>query len=355
MVSLARLFARFPLPKSFLPSYRYGARLLSLYEISLTQFYTAFTAVLFCGEAASYYFTYTTSLTQARRAANYMFWLQDQTPSIREDPDSSASLNSDNEGEKHPGADMVASNVKFSYPQRPSLKVLQGISFHAHRGQSLALVGPSGCGKSTMVSLLERFYDSTGGQISYNKTPIYELCPRVYRSRISLVQQEPTLYSFTLKENISLGSSHPSTVTEADIQDACRKANIHGFISSLPEGLNTPVGAGGSALSGGQRQRVAIARALLRKPQLLLLDEATSALDTESEQVVQAALEESKKEEGCTTVAVAHRLSTIKDSDCIYVFQSGNTVESGTHAELLEKRDVYYQMCLGQGLDRAAE
>lgn len=206
-----------------------------------------------------------------------------------------------------------------------------------------------------MISLLERFYDSTGGQIIHNKTPIHELCPRVYRSRISLVQQEPTLYSFTLKENVSLGSLDPSSVTKADIQDACRKANIHEFISSLPEGLNTPVGAGGSALSGGQRQRVAIARALLRKPQLLLLDEATSALDTESEKVVQTALDESKKKEGCTTVAVAHRLSTIKDFDCIYVFQSGNVVESGTHAELIEKRDVYYQMCLGQGLDRAVE
>jgi ATP-binding cassette subfamily B (MDR/TAP) protein 1 len=206
-----------------------------------------------------------------------------------------------------------------------------------------------------MISLLERFYDPTGGQIIYNKTPIYELCPRVYRSGISLVQQEPTLYSFTLKENISLGSSDPSSVTEADIQDACRKANIHEFISSLPEGLDTPVGAGGSALSGGQRQRVAIARALLRKPHLLLLDEATSALDTESEKVVQRALDESKKKDGCTTVAVAHRLSTIKDFDCIYVFQNGNIVESGTHTELIEKRDVYYQMCLGQGLDRAVE
>ena len=284
-----------------------------------------------------------------------MFWLQAQTPSIHEDPDSSASLDTDDEGEKNPGADVVASNVNFFYPQRPSLKVLQGISFHAHRGQSIALVGPSGCGKSTMISLLERFYDSTGGQIMYNKNPIDELCPRFYRSHISLVQQEPTLYSFTLKENISLGSSNPSSVTEADIQDACRRANIHDFISSLPEGLDTSVGAGGSALSGGQRQRVAIARALIRKPQLLLLDEATSALDTESEQIVQAALEESKKRDGCTTISVAHRLSTIKESDCIYVFQSGNVVESGKHVELVEKRGFYYQMCLGQGLDRAAD
>ena len=113
-----------------------------------------------------------------------MFWLQAQTPSIHEDPDSSASLDTDDEGEKNPGADVVASNVNFFYPQRPSLKVLQGISFHAHRGQSIALVGPSGCGKSTMISLLERFYDSTGGQIMYNKNPIDELCPRFYRSNI---------------------------------------------------------------------------------------------------------------------------------------------------------------------------
>ena len=206
-----------------------------------------------------------------------------------------------------------------------------------------------------MVSLFERFYDPTGGQITYNRTPIQELCPRIYRSRISLVQQEPTLYSFTLKENIALGALDPSSVTEADIQDACRKANIHEFISSLTEGLNTRVGAGGSALSGGQRQRITIARALLRRPQLLLLDEATSALDTESEKVVQAALDESKNEEGCTTVTAAHRLSTVKDSDCIYVFHGGIIVESGTHAGLIEKRNVYYEMCLGQGLGRSVE
>ncbi|PQK17486.1 hypothetical protein BB8028_0007g06810 [Beauveria bassiana] len=333
----------------------YGARLLSLHEINLTQFYTSFTAVLFCGEAASYYFVYTTSLTQARSAANYVLWLQAQTPSIHEDPSCSASLSLDDQEGKRSGADVGASQVEFFYPQRPSLKILRGVSLEAHRGQSIALVGPSGCGKSTMISLLERFYDPTGGQITYNRTPIHELCPRIYRSRISLVQQEPTLYSFTLRENISLGAVDPGSVTDANIQDACREANIYEFISSLPEGLNTRVGAGGSALSGGQRQRVAIARALLRKPQLLLLDEATSALDTESERVVQAALDESKEAEGCTTVTVAHRLSTIKDSDCIYVFQSGTIVESGTHADLIEKRDVYYQMCLSQGLDRAAE
>lgn len=284
-----------------------------------------------------------------------MLWLQAQTPLIREDPDSPGSSNSNIEGEKQTGADIEASDVRFSYPQRPSLRILRGISLHAHRGQSIALVGPSGCGKSTMISLFERFYEPTSGQIMYNKTEISQMCPRVYRSHISLVQQEPTLYSFTLKENISLGSSDPASVTEADIQNACRKANIHEFIASLPEGLNTPVGAGGSALSGGQRQRVAIARALLRRPQLLLLDEATSALDTESERVVQMALNESKKKDGCTTIAVAHRLSTIKDFDCIYVFQNGSILESGTHAELIEKRDVYYQMCLGQGLDRVTE
>ncbi|OTA57384.1 multidrug resistance protein [Hypoxylon sp. EC38] len=280
----------------------YGARLLLFYEISLTQFYTTFTSVWFCGEAASYYFNYTTILTQSARRREL------------------SSLNSDSEGGKHSGADIEASDVEFSYPQRASLKILRGISLQAHRGQSIALVGPSGCGKSTMISLLERFYDPSSGQIIYNKTLIYELCPRVYRSRISL--------------NISLGSSDPSSVTEADIQDVCRKANIYEFISSLPEGLNTSVGVGGSALSGVQRQRVAIARALLRKPQLLLLDEATSGLDTESEKVVQTALDESKKKEGCTIVAVAYRLSTIKDFDCIYVFQSGDIVESGTYAKL---------------------
>jgi ATP-binding cassette subfamily B (MDR/TAP) protein 1 len=173
---------------------------------------------------------------------------------------------------------------------------------------------------------------------------------RRYRASIALVQQEPVLYQGTICDNIALGcpsSTRPST--EA-ILAAAADANIHDFISSLPDGLNTSCGALGTQLSSGQRERIAIARALIRTSRLLLLDEATSALDTESEKIVQAAL--SRASNGRTTIAVAHRLSTIRNADCIYVLSRGRIAELGTHADLLSRRGMYYEMCLAQGLDK---
>lgn len=215
-------------------------------------------------------------------------------------------------------------------------------------GQFIALVGASGCGKSTMISLLERFYDPVSGHIMCDGTPVPGLCPRKYRRDIALVQQEPVLYQGSIRDNIAMGVE--SEVTDAQVEFAAKQSNIHDFITSLPEGFSTFCGNRGTQLSGGQRQRIAIARALIREPRLLLLDEATSALDTESEKIVQAALEKAKS--GRTTVAVAHRLSTIKDADCIVVFARGKIVESGTHEDLLAKRGAYYEMSLGQSLDR---
>ncbi|KAL1651600.1 multidrug-resistance transporter mdr5 [Didymella pomorum] len=156
------------------------------------------------------------------------------------------------------------------------------------------------------------------------------------------------MYNGSIRDNIAMGVE--SDVTDAQVKFAAKQSNIHDFILSLPEGFNTFCGNKGTQLSGGQRQRIAIARALIREPSLLLLDEATSALDTESEKVVQAALEKAKS--GRTTIAVAHRLSTIKDADCIIVFARGKIVESGTHKDLLARRGVYYEMSLGQSLDR---
>ena len=171
-----------------------------------------------------------------------------------------------------------------------------------------------------------------------------------YRSHLSLVQQEPVLYQGTIRENIALGLE--SDATDDQIDHACRQANVYDFVSSLPEGLSTVCGSRGSLFSGGQRQRLAIARALIRRPRLLLLDEATSALDTESEKIVQAALDKAK--EGRTTIAIAHRLSTIKHSDRIFVLVDGRIKEQGTHEQLLQERGTYYEMCLGQALDQAA-
>lgn len=199
-----------------------------------------------------------------------------------------------------------------------------------------------------MISLLERFYDPISGRVLCDGIDVPELCPRKYRRDIALVQQEPVLYQGSIRDNIAMGME--TEVTDDQVQHAAKQSNIHDFITSLPEGFATLCGSRGSQLSGGQRQRIAIARALIRQPRLLLLDEATSALDTESEKIVQAALETAKS--GRTTIAVAHRLSTIKDADCIIVFARGKIVESGTHKDLLAKRGVYYQMSLGQSLDR---
>lgn len=200
-----------------------------------------------------------------------------------------------------------------------------------------------------MISLLERFYDPISGRIKCDGYELKELCPRKYRGDVSLVQQEPVLYQGSVRDNIAMGVE--SEVTDAQIEAVTKQSNIHEFVASLPDGLATMCGSRGTQLSGGQRQRIAIARALIREPRLLLLDEATSALDTESEKIVQTALE--KAQSGRTTIAVAHRLSTIKDADKIIVFARGRIVESGTHKDLMAKRGVYYEMCLGQSLDRS--
>jgi ATP-binding cassette subfamily B (MDR/TAP) protein 1 len=170
---------------------------------------------------------------------------------------------------------------------------------------------------------------------------------------LSLVQQEPVLFQGTVSENIALGAL--KTPTEEEIYDAAKQANAYDFITSLPQSFNTPAGKQGTSFSGGQRQRIAIARALIRRPKVLLLDEATSALDTQSERLVQAALDKAGKMDGRTTIAVAHRLSTIRDADVIYVFANGKVIEVGTHIELQRQKGVYYEMCLAQSLDQSVD
>lgn len=238
-------------------------------------------------------------------------------------------------------------DVHFRYPTRPEQPVLRGLNLSVTPGQYIALVGASGCGKSTTIALLERFYDPLVGGIYIDGKEISSLNINDYRSHIALVSQEPTLYQGTVAENILLGADRVD-VPQSEIEHACREANIYDFIMSLPEGFSTIVGSKGSMLSGGQKQRIAIARALLRDPKILLLDEATSALDSESEHVVQAALDKAAK--GRTTIAVAHRLSTIQKADIIYVFDQGVVVESGTHQELMHKGGKYSELVNLQSL-----
>ena len=199
------------------------------------------------------------------------------------------------------------------------------------------------------MALLERFYRLDSGSILINDHPVQSINLRSYRSMISLVSQETVLYRGTIKENILLGFHGNSQIAHDKVVQACQDANIHDFILTLPQGYDTMCGIRGLNLSGGQRQRLAIARALVRDPQILLLDEATSALDTENESLVQDAL--SKAMRNRLTITVAHRLSTIKNANCIYVLSNGRIHEYGDHDSLLQKRGLYYSMCEMQQLD----
>ncbi|CAD5226900.1 unnamed protein product [Bursaphelenchus xylophilus] len=241
------------------------------------------------------------------------------------------------------------SNVSFSYPSRPEVKVLQSVSLEIKPGEVVALVGASGSGKSTLCSLLLRYYDVNEGSITIDEEPIKELDVHFLRRSIGIVSQEPVLFNMTIKENIQCGSAEE--LTEDQIRDACKQANAAKFVESLPLGYKTCVGERGIQLSGGQKQRIAIARALVGKPKVLLLDESTSALDAESEAKVQEALDKASK--GRTTLIIAHRLSTVKNADRIVAMENGEIVESGSHEELMERKGVYYNLVNAQVFDDA--
>ncbi|MFR4973977.1 MAG: ABC transporter ATP-binding protein, partial [Butyricicoccus pullicaecorum] len=214
--------------------------------------------------------------------------------------------------------------------------VLTDVSFTIPAGKSIALVGPSGSGKTTICSLLPRFYDVTGGRVTIDGQDVRELTLESLRSQIGIVQQDVYLFCGTIGENIAYGK--PGASME-EIVDAARKANIHDFIQSLPDGYDTFVGERGTRLSGGQKQRISIARVFLKNPPILILDEATSALDNESERWIQQSLTELAKNR--TTITIAHRLSTIRGADEILVVADNGIAERGTHEELLEKDGIY--------------
>jgi ATP-binding cassette subfamily B protein len=229
-------------------------------------------------------------------------------------------------------------DVHFRYESRPEVEVLKGISFAVKRGEKIALVGPSGAGKSTIISLLLRFYDPKPGEILMDGRPAREYPLAWLRNQISIVPQETLLFGGTIFENIAYG--RPGA-TEAEIIEAARQAHAHEFIAPFPEGYQTLVGERGVKLSGGQRQRVAIARAILKDPSILILDEATSSLDSESERLVQLALDQLM--ENRTTFMIAHRLATVRRADRIFVIHDGKLVESGTHAELNQQDNGLYR------------
>lgn len=230
-------------------------------------------------------------------------------------------------------------DVHFSYPARPDVKVLSGLTLDIRPGKFCALVGPSGAGKSTIISLVERLYTPQSGSIIIDSTDVTKRRDVAFRESIALVPQESVLFEGSIKFNVGLGAKPGHEATVEEIEEACKLANIHDVITSLPDGYDTLCGPNGSQFSGGQKQRLSIARALVRKPKLLILDESTSALDAESEKLLQDGLEKAAR--GITVIAIAHRLHTIRKADAIFLIEAGRCVDHGTHEELLERSDSY--------------
>ncbi|THG99669.1 hypothetical protein EW026_g2716 [Hermanssonia centrifuga] len=322
----------------------YGSRLVSTQEFGIFQFFVALQCTVFGAIQAGNVFSFVPDMSSAKGAASDIIDLLDSMPSI--DAESTEGKIPQNVQGR-----IRFENIHFRYPTRPGVRVLRDLNLTVEPGTYVALVGASGCGKSTTIQLVERFYDPLVGTVYLDEQPITDFNVSEYRKHIALVSQEPTLYAGTVRFNILLGATKPeSEVTQEEIEEACRSANILDFITSLPDGFDTEVGGKGSQLSGGQKQRIAIARALLRNPRVLLLDEATSALDSNSEKVVQEALDRAAK--GRTTIAIAHRLSTIQNADCIYFIKDGAVSESGTHDQLLALRGGYYEYVQLQALSK---
>jgi len=309
----------------------YGVRLSISGEMSVGQLisfvlYSTFVGASFGGIAELY-----AQIQKAIGATERVFELLDETP------EKINSVQDTVETKKIKG-DVTFNNVAFSYHSRKEIKVLKDVSFTANFGQKIAIVGPSGTGKSTIASLLLRFYNINEGEILVDGKNIYDYDLENLRGNMSIVPQDVILFGGTIRENIAYGKPN---ATEEEILIAAKQANAYNFIESFPEKFETIVGERGIKLSGGQRQRIAIARALLKNPSILILDEATSSLDSESEKLVQEALEILMQ--GRTSIIIAHRLSTIRSADQILVLDKGKITEQGTHQELIALENGMYK------------
>ncbi|TVY82150.1 ABC transporter BEA3 [Lachnellula suecica] len=323
----------------------YGGQLLASHEYTPFNYLIVYLAVVQGSTSAGQSLSFGPNVATAFAAANRIRSMRPSSENETALPTEELNL----DAEKSGGIKVELKNIHFKYPTR-DVPVLKGLDMTIEPGQFAAIVGPSGCGKTSIISLIERFYTCQSGRILCNGREITNLSLPSYRSHISLVAQEASLFEGSIRENIFLGIEFPENVSEAYLHQVCRSAGIHDFVMSLPDGYETAVGARGIALSGGQRQRLAIARALIRFPKLLLLDEATSNLDSETEKEVMEIFEQ--KGRGITRIVVAHRLATVQKADVIFVMGEGKVVEQGTHGELLRLKGVYWQMCQSQALDK---
>ncbi|XP_036443196.1 bile salt export pump [Colossoma macropomum] len=315
-------------------SYRFGGYLVQHEGLHFSLVFRVISAIVTSGTALGRASSYTPDYAKAKISAARFFQLLDRVPKI--------CVYSD-KGDKWPDfkGNIEFMDCKFTYPSRPDIQVLNGLSVSVKPGQTLAFVGSSGCGKSTSVQLLERFYDPDSGKVRIDGRESTRINVPFLRSKIGIVSQEPILFDCSIAENIRYGDNQRE-LSMNDIISAAKKAQLHDFVMSLPEKYDTNVGSQGSQLSRGQKQRIAIARAIIRDPKILLLDEATSALDTESEKTVQEALD--KAREGRTCIVIAHRLSTIQNSDTIAVMSRGYVIEKGTHDQLMSLKGAYYKL-----------
>lgn len=331
----------------------YGFKLVVDGEISLGDL-TAFQAYIFqIGFTLAGTSSHLTKVLEALGASGRIFYLMDRIPTIPAPPESNTDPTKPAKAPTPPlrpesmvGA-VTLTNVSFSYPSRPDVPVLKNFTLSVPPNTTAALVGSSGAGKSTVVNLLQRFYDVDSGSIQIDGNDIRSLDLPWLRQHIGYVQQEPSLFGLTVRENICYGVTDRE-VSQEEVESVCQKANAHDFISKWPQGYDTMVGERGVKLSGGQKQRIAIARALLVNCRILLLDEATSALDAESEHLVQEAIE--KAVVGRTVLIVAHRLSTIRRASQIVVVDDHQIVDVGSHDELLERCTKYQDLIKRQSV-----
>lgn len=310
----------------------YGSHLVQSGEISIASMFTFILLSTFVGAAMG-------SFPELYATMQKAFGASERVLEILEEENEPISMNEEKNAisQKIQG-NLEFRNVIFSYPSRKEITVLNGVSFEARKGEKVAIIGPSGAGKSTIAGLILRFYETQSGSLLFDGIASTEFSLTDIRNQVAIVPQDVLLFGGTIRENIAYGRLNAS---EQDILQAADRANAHEFIKGFPEGYDTVVGERGVKLSGGQRQRIAIARALLKDPALLILDEATSSLDSESERLVQEALEELMKNR--TSIIIAHRLSTIREADKIIVLEKGKVIESGNHLELMKNESGLYR------------